>query len=197
MALTARGKTVIGVLAVLVLLGAAVVGYLLMTGRGGTLGGIIGGTTRPEPCPLTGIEPESGSPERPALAIKVENIAEARPQAGLDRADIVYEEPVEGGITRFVVVFHCGDARRVGPVRSVRVVDADILVQFGRPLFGFAGGVPPAVRRVSRAGIQDLNYNVAVDAYTRDPNRSAPHDLYTSTRALYRAGEDTGVPEPI
>lgn len=197
MALTARGKTVVGVLAVLVLLGTAALGYLLLTGQGGPLGGIVGGATRPQPCPLTGIEPEGGSPDRPALAIKIENLDVARPQAGLERADIVYEEPVEGGITRFVAIYHCRDARRVGPVRSVRVVDADILSQFGAPLFGYAGGVPPAVNRLERAGVQDLNFNDAADAYSRDPGRSAPHNLYTSTRALYRLGRDTGSPEPV
>lgn len=197
MALTARGKAIVSVLAVLVLLGAAALGYLLLTGRGGPLAGIVGGATRPEPCPLTGIEPEGGSPDRPALAIKVENLDVARPQAGLDRADVVYEQPVEGGITRFVAIFQCRDARRVGPVRSARVVDADVLAQFGSPLFGYAGGVPPAVNRLRRVGVQDVGIRDAPDAYTRDADRSAPHNLYTSTRALYRAGRDTGPPEPV
>src|SRR5205823_398942 len=76
----------------------------------------------PPTCPLTGVQ--GGSvPNRPALAIKVENAPESRPPVGLDAADVIYEEPVEGGITRFVVVYQCHDAARVEPVRSVRQAD--------------------------------------------------------------------------
>ena len=59
---------------------------------------------RPPTCPLTGVAPHHRIPDRPALAIKVENLPEARPQAGLQKADVIYEEPVESGITRFIVV---------------------------------------------------------------------------------------------
>jgi hypothetical protein len=150
------------------------------------------GLARPAPptCPLTGLRaPHGRIPDRPALAIKVENLPEARPQAGLDQADIVYEEPVEGGITRFIVVFQCHESRRVGPVRSGRTTDPAVLVQFGRPVMGYAGGVDSVVHAIDRAGVIDENYLVAVDAYWRDPNRSAPHNLYTSTKALWKAGK--------
>src|SRR5919106_2632479 len=197
MALTTRGKTVIGVAVVVVLLAAAALGYFLLTGSG-PLSGITGGIGRPKTCPLTGLEPSRGRgvPERPALAVKIENISISRPQAGLQAADIVYEQPVEGGITRFVAIFQCGNAERVGPVRSVRESDPAILVQFGSPLFGYAGGVGAVERAVRDAGIQDLNYKVAIEAYTRDPSREPPHDLYTTTRALYRSGRGSSqVPE--
>jgi hypothetical protein len=199
MALTTRGKTVIGVAVVVVLLAAAALGYFLLTG-GGPLDGIIGGKERPETCPLTGLEPPGGRevPQRPALAIKVENLSVARPQAGLDAADIVFEQPVEGGITRFIVIFQCSNASRLGPVRSVREVDPTILVQFGSPLFGFAGGVPSVTRAIANAGIQDVSVDQAPSAYELDPNRTAPHNLYTTTRALYRAGRGgRQVPEPV
>ncbi|HWD72135.1 MAG TPA: DUF3048 domain-containing protein, partial [Actinomycetota bacterium] len=94
----------------------------------------------PPVCPLTGQPAPGGTvPNRPALAIKVENSPESRPPTGLDAADIVYEEAVEGGITRFLVVYQCQDAARVEPVRSARLEDIDILSQFGKPLFGDAG----------------------------------------------------------
>src|SRR2546429_351030 len=98
----------------------------------------------PAACPLTGQPAPGGAvPNRPALAIKVENSPESRPPTGLDAADIVYEEAVEGGITRFVVVYQCQDGARVEPVRSARLEDIDILSQFGKPLDGDAGGRPP------------------------------------------------------
>ena len=198
MALTTRGKTIISVAVVVVLLAAAAIGYFLLTG-GGPLAGITGGAGRPKACPLTGVEPSRGRvPERPALAVKIENASVSRPQAGLQSADIVYEQPVEGGITRFIAIFQCRNAERVGPVRSVRESDPAILVQFGSPLFGYAGGVAAIEEAVRDAGIQDLNYKIAVEAYTRDPNRTPPHDLYTTTRALYRSGRGSPeVPEPV
>lgn len=199
MALTTRGKTMIGVALVVVLLAAAALGYFLLTGSG-PLAGITGGIGRPKICPLTGLEPGEGRvvPERRALAVKIENISVSRPQIGLQAADIVYEQPVEGGITRFVVVFQCRDAARLGPVRSARIVDRDILLQFGSPLFGYSGGIAQVKSAIREAGVRDVNIDEAPDAYELDPSRVAPHNLYTSTRALYRAGGGgREVPEPV
>jgi hypothetical protein len=157
----------------------------------------------PPTCPLSGRPAPGGTvPDREALAVKVENLPEARPQSGLDRADIVYEEPVEGGITRFIVVYQCHEAKQVGPVRSGRTTDAGILVQFGRPALGYAGGAPLVERTIDEAGIVDVNYDVAVSAYTRDPNRPAPHNLYTTTQALWKAAAKAeprpqGPPDPV
>jgi hypothetical protein len=189
MALTTRGKTLIGVAVVVVLLAAAALGYFLLTG-GGPLDGIIGGIERPKACPLTGLEPSGGRsvPQRRALAVKIENISVSRPQIGLEAADIVYEQPVEGGITRFVAVFQCRDAERLGPVRSVRESDPMILVQFGSPLFGYSGGIPQVKQAIRAVGVVDVGIDEAPNAYELDPNRDAPHNLYTATRALYRAG---------
>jgi hypothetical protein len=141
-----------------------------------------------EPCPLTG-EPLPGDkqpPARPVLAVKVENSPDSRPQAGLERADIVYEEPVEGGVTRFIALFQCRDSGRIGPVRSARMTDPSVLVQYGSPLLGYAGGVTPVERAIEEAGLIDLSYEIAVDQFTRDESRVAPHNLYTTTKGLYR-----------
>jgi hypothetical protein len=157
------------------------------------------GLADPPTCPLTGVvAPRGAVPERPALAIKVENSPESRPQASLNDADVVVEEPVEGGYTRFIAIFHCGRSDRVGPVRSGRMTDPAYLRQLGDVVFGYAGGVSSVKAAVERAGLVDVNYIVAADAYTRDPSRSAPHDLYTTTAALWRAGAKTGdAPAPL
>jgi hypothetical protein len=157
------------------------------------------GLADPPTCPLTGVvAPRGAVPERPALAIKVENSPESRPQASLNDADVVVEEPVEGGYTRFIAIFHCGRSDRVGPVRSGRMTDPAYLRQLGDVVFGYAGGVASVKAAVERAGLVDVNYIVAADAYTRDPGRSAPHDLYTTTAALWRAGAKTGdAPAPL
>jgi Protein of unknown function (DUF3048) N-terminal domain/Protein of unknown function (DUF3048) C-terminal domain len=155
----------------------------------------------PPICPLTGLAPSGGKvPNRPTLAVKVENVPVARPQTGLSFADIIYEEPVEGGITRFIVVYQCHDASRIEPIRSARLTDPDVLVQFGHALFANSGGVPQVFIKVRRAGLIDLNYTVpkASGAYHRDPNRPAPHNLYSSTKELYRAaGVAEEPPEPV
>jgi hypothetical protein len=152
----------------------------------------------PPMCPLTGVEPRGEVPHRPALAIKVENHPAARPQASLNDADVVVEEPVEGGYTRFIAIFHCAGSERVGPVRSGRTTDPDYLRQLGEPLLGYSGAAPGVTRSLQRSPLVDLNYNVATGAYTRDSGRIAPHNLYTSTEGLWKAGRGSGArPRPL
>src|SRR5207302_8172311 len=150
----------------------------------------------PPTCPLTGVT--GGSvPNRPALAIKVENAPESRPPAGLDAADVIFEEPVEGGITRFAVVYQCHDAARVEPVRSVRQADPYLVNQSGKSLFGNASGSPPSLEALAsavRAGwLVDVGYSTG-GGYIRDGGRASPHNLYTSTPALYARPDAQGLP---
>jgi hypothetical protein len=130
--------------------------------------------------------------------VKVENLPAARPQTGLSWADVIYEEPVEGGITRFIVVYQCEDASRIEPIRSGRLTDPLVLVQFDKPVFGYAGGVPAVIKAVRAAGLTDANFNNAPQAYHRDSAWVAPHNLYSSTRELYAAAKRTGgIPQPV
>ncbi len=145
----------------------------------------------PPSCPLSGIPAPGGRvPARPALAIKIDNLNLARPQTGLSMADIIYEEPVEGGITRLIAIFQCRDAARVEPVRSGRLIDPQILSQYGaHPLLGYAGAIAPAVAAIDASALIDVGVNRApLSAYSRDPARPAPHNLVTSTAALYAFG---------
>jgi DUF3048 family protein len=153
----------------------------------------------PPTCPLTGQPaPNDTVPERPALAIKVENLPAARPQSGVDEADIVYEEPVEAGITRFIAVFQCQESKRVGPVRSGRITDIGVLAQYGKPIFGYAGGANLVVKAIDTAPIVDESMPKAPKAYVRDPNRLPPHNLYTNTEALRAAANSKeGAPDPV
>jgi hypothetical protein len=202
--LTTRGKWIAGVLAFVVLAVGGFVGFKLLTrdeGEGLLEALDIPGISRPDPilCPLTGEEaPNEALASRPAIAVKVENSPDARPQAGLNEADIVYEVEAEGGITRYMVLFQCQDADRIGPVRSARPVDLPLLLQFDHPLFAYAGGVAGLKARIAESGVVDLNYIDAADAYTEDPARVAPHQFFTSTGALYdAAGNRGGEPEPL
>lgn len=205
MSFTRRRKITVSLTGALVLIGGGV-GALALAGRAPAVvqrafNAVTGHQDPPPPptCPLTGqLAPRGTIPDRPVLAVKVENLAEARPQSGLDRADVIYEEPVEGGITRFIVLFQCEDAPRVGPVRSGRTTDPDVLVQYGKPLIGYAGGADKVEKAISKAGLVDVNFITAADAYWRDPARSAPHDLYASTKKLRTAGRSKAdAPDPV
>ncbi len=148
-------------------------------------------TTAPATFPLTGL-PSGGAAVagRPALSVKIDNIAVARPQAGLNTADVVVEQPVEGGLTRLFATWQSKDAGQIGPVRSARPVDALLLRQLGPSLFAFAGasaGVLQGIRRDSGATLIDPSS--AQGAFQLDSDRSAPHNTFSSTTALYAAGQ--------
>lgn len=204
MTMTRRGKLTAGLVSVAV---AATIGIgaLVMTGNAAVVGRVfdrVTGRDAPPPpptCPLTGTPAPGGAiPKRPALAIKIENLPEARPQAGLENADVIYEEPVEGGITRFISIFQCHEAPRVGPVRSGRTTDPDVLRQYGKPLLGYAGGANAVAKAIDRSPVTDLSETKVPGAYERDPNRLAPHNLYTSTKKLYSAGRSKArAPRPV
>ena len=200
MALTARTKALVGALSTIVVVGATVAGYLVLSGNSDAIPFLGGTRDEPTLCPLTNTETESPRlAGRTPVAVKVENSSQSRPQAGLNEADIVYEEAVEGGITRFVAIYHCETAARIGPVRSARFVDPSLLLQYGQPIFGYSGAAGPVISAVAQAsGIQDVRQDTHPDAYELDPNRSAPHNVYTSLKALLQAGSKrTAAPEAV
>jgi len=119
----------------------------------------------------------------PVLALKIDNIVLARPQTGLTRADIVYVLPVEGGLSRFLAIFSSHFPPVIGPVRSARQDDIELLRQFGRPAFAFSGAQPELLPVVEHSRIVDL-YDGVVGGYFRDLNRIAPYNLYARTRIL-------------
>ncbi|MTV25484.1 DUF3048 domain-containing protein [Nitriliruptoraceae bacterium ZYF776] len=161
-------------------------------------------TPEPEPEP-TGIAPLTGAsiPEelaeelatRPALIVKIENSGPARPQSGLDDADLVLEELVEGGITRFITIFHSRLPDRVGPVRSARPIDVEVGSGFGTPVFAYTG---------ARAEVQTLLRGsplVAIEegqapGFERATDRRSPHNVYLRPEDLLTAGLDRGA-EPV
>ena len=205
MALTQRGKVVTGV-AVVVTAAAVVLAVLAFTGNAPpAIQAIVDKATgKPTPCPLTGElrAGGKGTLARPVLAVKVENTDEAYPLAGLERADVIYEEPVEGSITRFAALFQCHDAAKVGPVRSARTTDPRILVQYSdEPLLAYSGANATVASALEKAGVVSLTETSANDAFVRDESRSAPHNLFVSTKKLYsfakRSGADFSLPEAV
>jgi hypothetical protein len=132
--------------------------------------------------PLTGLE--SGAvPAHPALAVKIENSVDARPQSGLNAADIVWEEVVEGGITRFVAVYHSSLPAEIGPVRSVRPMDPAIAAPL-HGLLAFSGGQAGYVAAVADSGLQVLSFDAGNDGFYRIGSRKAPHNVYAAPLTL-------------
>jgi len=115
--------------------------------------------------------------------VKIDNIVLARPQTGLTKADIVYVLPVEGGLSRFMAIFSSHFPPVIGPVRSAREDDLELLRQFDRPAFAYSGAQPQLLRVVERARTVDL-YAGRVGGYYRDYNRIAPYNLYAQTKQL-------------
>jgi hypothetical protein len=146
--------------------------------------------------PLTGVETDKVA-DRPAVSVKIENAAEARPQAGLVEADIVWEEVVEGGITRFVATYHSNIPDVVEPVRSVRPMDPAIVA----PLDGilvFSGGQGPFVAATERYGTQTIIMDDGAAGFSRDPGRVAPHNVIGSMPTFFEQADDrrTSPPPP-
>lgn len=143
-------------------------------------------TPTPKPAAKPLVSPFTGKRVKAlarVLAVKIDNIVDARPPTGLTHADIVYVLPVEGGLSRIFAVFSSHVPRIIGPVRSAREDDLELLRQFGRPGFAYSGAQSHLLPVVHRARIVDL-YAGLVSGYFRDPNRIIPHNLYARTHQL-------------
>jgi hypothetical protein len=153
-------------------------------------------TTPPVPvAPETGRpDPTGASLTRPALWVKIENTPEARPQMGLDMADVVYEQVTEGGITRFISLFNSQIPDVVGPIRSTRAMDSDVAAPLGG-VFAYSGGIPQSVGLINQAPVAAINETAAGPAMFRDRSKRAPHNLYGHPNDLLGLGG--GQPAPI
>ncbi len=142
----------------------------------------------PEPppvSPFTGLATDLGAP---VLGVKIDNAPPARPQAGLELADLVYVEPVEGGISRLLAVYQSRFPPVAGPVRSTRLTDLQLLANFGRPALAFSGAAAAVNALVARAPVLNVSEEEQAGSYRRDRNRRMPHNLYGDTNLLRRGG---------
>jgi hypothetical protein len=140
-------------------------------------------TTPPEPevpivWPLTGVPTEEVA-QRPAVSVKIENTAVARPQSGLEAADVVWETIVEFEVSRFVAVYHSQVPEEVGPIRSVRPMDPLIVAPL-KGLIAYSGGQPGILDEVRASGVQSISHDAGAPGMYRIRTRSAPHNVYGS-----------------
>lgn len=152
----------------------------------------------PEPpllCPMTGEKPRGVDLERPAVAVKIENSPLARPQSGLDKADIVYEETVEGGITRFMAIYHCGETTKAGPVRSARFDDPKIALPFTNVL-AYSGANGIVEKELARSKLIRLTeLNAAGFLYREPPGSTDIHTLFADVTRLRKAAKKRREPQ--
>lgn len=138
-------------------------------------------TAPPEPVvpvawPLTGVATDA-LVERPAVAVKIENSTAARPQTGLDAADVVWETIIDFQVSRLVAVFHSQNPEGIGPIRSVRPMDMAIVAPLHSPLV-FSGGQSGILALVPEAGLQGMNNDYGAAGMYRISSRYAPHNVY-------------------
>ena len=157
----------------------------------------------PPVYPLTGVPIDRpGLAQHPAVVVKMDNSPDARPQTGINEADVVYELLVEG-ITRYAVVFQSQTPDPVGPVRSARSSDIELLTNLGAPLIAWSGANPGVTNEVHTAVENGFLVNAGQDTipaqYHRDNSRKAPHNLYTNVSGLLAdaAPAGAGAPPPL
>jgi len=132
----------------------------------------------------------------PVLVVKLDNTHNAQPHRGLSLADVVYVEEVEYGITRIAAVFSSALPESVGPVRSARITDIDLLAQYGSPAFAYSGAQHKMFPVLDSASIVDVSpRGGAINAYARDTSRRAPYNYFLKpAKALDTASDDRGTP---
>ena len=134
-------------------------------------------------CSLTGLPMEAGTTDTRPVAIMIDNMASARPQSGLINADIVYEMPAEGGITRYMAIYHHQSSDKIGPVRSARSYYIDKAMEYNA-VFVHCGGSPEALGDIQTLMVDSLNELKGENNFWRSKDRKAPHNLYTSTKLI-------------
>ena len=149
-------------------------------------------TPAPPPAPavnpLTGLE---GVPAGPVIAAKIDDTAPARPQIGIDAADVVYIEQAEGGLTRLVAVY-ASQKPEIGPVRSVRASDPELLAQYGGIAIVASGGAGHALEAIANSSLVDAQYGAVPSAYYRSGSRYAPYNVIADLAALSGAVQAGG-----
>ncbi len=147
----------------------------------------------PQPSRLSG---RMGKTDGPVYAVKVDNTHNAHPQVGLSKADVVYVEQVEGGVTRLAAIFSSEYPKFVGPVRSGRITDIDLLKQYGTVGLFYSGSQNKLADNLQRADLKLVSFDQDHTGYTRSPARPMPYDVIgTFDRLRERAGKVDTPPE--
>ncbi len=156
-------------------------------------------TASPTPSPAL-VSPLTGLPVdklKPVLAVKIDNATRARPQWGLENADVVYEEVVEGRTTRFLAIFSSKAAPEIGPIRSVRENDMPLLAAYGRVAFAFSGGNSGVLGTERQSGLYEVSRNRFPGEYTLRAKRVDARSYTASAAGLLSHAPNAAVARDI
>jgi hypothetical protein len=150
-----------------------------------------------EYAPLTGVQVDVGSLQQPVLMAKIDNNPTARPQVGLNDADIVFEELVEGGFTRYVAVWHSVIPKEIGPIRSIRPMDPDIASPF-RGMIAYSGGQQRFVQMMVATRVKNVIHGQSgTDKYIyRSSKKISPHNVMVRAQKLVAKRSNLDPPAP-
>lgn len=147
---------------------------------------------KPKPTdPLTG----KAVSKNPVLAVKIDNTV--FPQYGITAADIIYAEQVEGGLTRLIAVFHSKLPEEVGPVRSIRSTDMQLLPSFGEPLLVGSGGAPAQLKRLRNSGLPSALFDAGAAGMWRSNAARAPYNVHANLKTIAKAHPKAGKAQPM
>ncbi len=150
-----------------------------------------------EPEPVNSLSGRIGS-DGPILVVKIDDTPPAHPQAGLEDADVVYIEQVEGGLTRLAAVFSSTIPTVIGPVRSARISDIEILEQFGRVAFAYSGAQKKLLPVIAAANLENLGaQRQSQEIYSNDPLRNAPTAMMLQAQTLMQKVKEQQLPVAI
>lgn len=152
-------------------------------------------TQTPTPTPVEAINPLTGLPASltgPVVAVKIDDTAASRPSLGLQQADVIYIEEVEGGLTRMVAVFASAKPK-VLAVRSIRSSDPELLGQYGRIIVVASGGGHKALQTLDRSTLHSVINDRGQVGFVRDHSRPAPYNLVSDLAKVSTAVKGDGV----
>jgi hypothetical protein len=194
-----RNRSIAGITALAVVLGACGAIQRADTTTTTTTSTTTTTTLPPVVWPLTGLPaPDEAALQRPAIVAKIDGHQAARPQVGLDTADIVFEARAEGEIARFGAVFHSRGSDPVGPIRSARTHDIEIFDAYNTPIIVWSGGRPEITKAFNEGDFVNAGHTASKGkgGYYRDKDRKGPHNLFASTQKVWDnlAPADAGPP---
>ncbi|HCJ52103.1 MAG: hypothetical protein A2898_04835 [Candidatus Kerfeldbacteria bacterium RIFCSPLOWO2_01_FULL_48_11] len=185
-----KGK-LIAVLAIVLIAGATVAGFLFFSREEKSAGPTV--NVNGEEMIARKIDGVLVPVQRSNLfpvGVMIENLVSSRPPSGLSEANVVYEALAEGGITRFLALYASGyEIPKIGPIRSARLYYLDWVQEYGA-LYAHVGGSPEALQQIAAREIFDFNQFFNSQYFWRDTDRSAPHNVYTSSEKLTFALRD-------
>lgn len=170
--------------AVVVAAVAVVLVVLVDVGKPEPVGAPPPTTTSPPPT-TTSAKPKPKPPKQlpPALVVKIDNVAAARPHVGLASANLIYVEPVEGGLTRLLAVYWGRRPSVIGPVRSARETDIQLLAYMRRPVLAYSGAARRLIPALRAADLVHANPRTSGGFYRRG-SRPMPHNMYVDPSRL-------------